>query len=88
MMLWTDHDLTGWGWVAMTISMIGFWVLLIALAVLLVRGLNRPADSSPGQRPAPEQLLAERFARGEIDEEQYQRSMATLTSSGHGVPTR
>lgn len=32
--------------------------------------------------PSPEQLLAERFARGDIDEEEYQRRLAALRSSG------
>ncbi|WP_442812395.1 SHOCT domain-containing protein [Streptomyces sp. NBC_01210] len=31
--------------------------------------------------PSPEQLLAERFARGDIDEEEYQRRRAALRSS-------
>ncbi|WP_391858311.1 SHOCT domain-containing protein [Streptomyces silvisoli] len=35
--------------------------------------------------PSPEQLLAERFARGEIDEYEYRRRLATLrdASSPH-----
>jgi putative membrane protein len=82
MMFWTDHDLTGWGWVAMTLSMVVFWGLLITLAVVLVRGLNRPAGQADGPRPSPERLLAERFARGEIDEEEYQRRLTALRSSG------
>ncbi|MFI0716705.1 SHOCT domain-containing protein [Streptomyces inhibens] len=31
--------------------------------------------------PTPEQILAERYARGEIDEEEYQRRLATLRGS-------
>jgi putative membrane protein len=85
MMFWTDHDLTGWGWVAMTVGMAVFWGLLIALAVVLVRGLNRPADHS-GQRPSPERVLAERFARGEIDEDEYRRRLATLTGTDRTAP--
>jgi putative membrane protein len=82
MMFWTDHDLSGWGWVVMTTSMVLFWGLLIAGGVLLFRALNQPAGGAPaGSRPSPEHLLAERFARGEIDEEEYQRRLATLTSA-------
>ena len=86
MMFWTDHDWTGWGWGAMTIGMVLFWGLLIALTVVLVRGLNRPADRAYGPRPSPQQLLAERFARGEIDEEEYGRRLATLTGSDQITP--
>ena len=86
MMFWTDHDLTGWGWVAMTLSMVVFWGLLITLAVVLVRGLDRPAGPARGPRPSPERLLAERFARGEIDEDEYRRRLATLTGADRNAP--
>jgi putative membrane protein len=53
----------------MTLGMMAFWVLLIAAVVWLVRGLDqRPAGSRSSQLRGPEQLLAERFARGDIDE--------------------
>ena len=87
MMFWTDHDLSGWGWVAMVSGMVVFWGLLIAVVVVLARGLNRPADQAYGPRLSPEQLLAERFARGEIEEEEYRRRLATLTGSDRVAPT-
>jgi putative membrane protein len=43
-----------------------------------------PAYDAPARRPrhgpppAPEQLLAERFARGEIDEDEYRRRLGVL----------
>jgi putative membrane protein len=86
MMFWTDHDLSGWGWVAMVTGMLIFWGLLIALAVILVRALNRPTEQAHGPRPSPEQLLGERFARGEIDEEEYRRRLAALTGSNRVTP--
>jgi putative membrane protein len=81
-MMWWPGGI-GWGWGAMTISMVLFWGLLILGGVLLVRAVNRPSDgaSSPGW-PTPEQVLAERFARGDIDEEEYRRRLATLGSAG------
>ena len=87
MMFWTDHGMTGWGWVVMTVGTVVFWGLLITLAVVLLRGLNRPATPVAQPRPTPEQLLAERFARGEIDEDEYRRRLATLTGVGHHAPT-
>ena len=86
MMFWTDHDLTGWGWLAMTVGMVAFWGLLITLTVVLLRGLNRPANRAYGPRPSPEQLLAERFARGEIDEDEYRRRLVTLTAANRTAP--
>lgn len=82
MMFSYNHNLSGWGWFGMTIGMIVFWGLLIALGVFLYRSLSRN-DTPPTGRttatPDPRQILAERYARGEIDEDEYQRRLATLT---------
>ena len=78
-MFWYDHDVSGWGWVGMTIGMVIFWGLVITAIVLLVRGVI--GDEQPTAAPAPadaEQLLAERFARGEIDEQEYRSRLAAL----------
>ena len=83
MMFWYDHDLNGWGWFAMSAGMILFWALIITAAVLLFRAVNRtPEHTRVSVGPAAEQLLAERFARGDIDEEEYRQRLATLRSSG------
>ena len=87
MMYWPDHDLTAWGWIAMTTGMLLFWGLLILFAVLLVRALNRPSGGpTETARPSAQQILAERFARGEIDEEEYGRRQETLADAGHAAP--
>jgi putative membrane protein len=83
-MFWADRGVSGWGWFAMSLNMILFWALVIAAAVLLYRafgrgeGHTRPSSPAP---PSPEQVLAERFARGEIDEDEYKRRVATLRTS-------
>jgi putative membrane protein len=89
MMFWYDHDVSGWGWFAMSASMVIFWALIIGVGVLLFRALGRTGPGSgehththTPSAPSPEQLLAERFARGEIDEEEYQRRLAAL----HATP--
>ncbi|MEW5530682.1 MULTISPECIES: SHOCT domain-containing protein [Streptomyces] len=85
-MFWYDHGMGGWGWVAMTFTM----VLLVALAVAGVVLLLRSVDgflSGPGQPPAApsaKQVLAERFARGEIDEEEYEQRLTALRAHGPG----
>ncbi|MBN0043067.1 SHOCT domain-containing protein [Streptomyces actuosus] len=92
MMFWYDHDMNGWGWLGMSLGMIVFWGLIVTAFVLLLRTLGRPApggshDSALRTPPAPpsaEQLLAERFARGEIDEEEYQRRLRVLHTAGAG----
>ncbi|MFI7296586.1 SHOCT domain-containing protein [Streptomyces sp. NPDC050121] len=52
----------------------GVWAVLVVFAVLLFRSVSRSSDIGAAQPgPVPEQLLAERFARGEIDENEYRR---------------
>lgn len=53
-------------------GMMFFWVILIVLAVLLVRGIfhsNQPAQKNVDL--TPRQILEQRYARGEINQEQY-----------------
>ncbi len=76
MMFWYGDNTSGWGWALMTVGMVAFWGLLITGIVLLVRSpgtVGRPA-SQPPVPSTPEQVLAQRFARGEIDETEYNRS--------------
>lgn len=74
-----DH-MSGWGWVGMTLSTVLFVGLLVLGGLLLVRVARQP--ERPLTPPTPEQLLAERYARGDIDEEEYRRRLATLTDTG------
>jgi putative membrane protein len=86
MMWWPNGGLSGGGWVVMAGGMVLFWGLVIAAATLVIRTLNRrTGDPAAVERPSPGQLLAERFARGEIDEDEYQRRLTTLAAASSGV---
>ena len=81
MMYWWGQGMSGWGYALMSVSMVLFWGVVILGIVALVRYLARsgqPAGGAGTPRPTAEQVLAERFARGEIDEEEYQSRLATL----------
>ena len=53
-------------------GMLLFWIGLIVLAVLLVRGLFHSGRSSTtSQPPSARQILEQRYARGEINQEQF-----------------
>lgn len=82
----------GWGgWLVMALMMIVFWGLLIAGVIALVH-YTRGTRQAPGPGGGPvyppgepgwgrgraEEVLRERFARGEIDEEEYRRRLALL----------
>ncbi|WP_435056790.1 SHOCT domain-containing protein [Streptomyces capoamus] len=93
-MFWYGHGLGGWGWFVMSAGVILFWALIIALGVVLYRFLAGPREGGDraGERQpvtSPEQLLAARFARGEIDEDEYRRRLAVLREGSHeGPPPR
>jgi putative membrane protein len=57
---------------------VAVWILLIALIVLLVRGVRSTAPASGG--PAV-RLLEERYARGEITREEFVERRAVLGGS-------
>ena len=79
MMFWYDHDVSGWGWFGMSVGMVLFWALIITALVLGFRAVNRPHEHTrTTAAPTPQQILGERLARGEIDEEEYRRRLNAL----------
>ncbi|MFI7300115.1 SHOCT domain-containing protein [Streptomyces sp. NPDC050121] len=83
MMFWYGHGMNGWGWFGMSVGMVAFWALIITALVLVFRAANQPHEHThTPAAPTPQQILDERFARGEIDEEEYRRRLSTL----HGGP--
>ena len=83
-MHWLGSDVSGWGYALMGVGMLLFWGLVIGGVVLLVRraGRSEPADvRSPVSHP-PEEVLSERFARGEIDERAHTGRQSVLHERG------
>jgi putative membrane protein len=86
MMLW-NHG--GWGlgdWLMMSLFMVAFWGLIIGFVVWLVRGSGNDRTPLSGGRPtksaSPDNILAERFARGEIEEDEFTRRREMLHTTG------
>lgn len=78
MMYWNGM---GWGgWIMMTVTVVAFWALVAAVVVALVRSTRGDAPRYERRKDALE-LLDERFARGEIDEDDYRDRRELLT--GH-----
>lgn len=83
MMMWYDGNGGGWaGWILMTVGMVAFWALVITAVVLAIRYLtgSRGSDASAASsgQNRPDGVLAERFARGEIDENEYRQRLSAL----------
>ena len=71
----------GWGWmVGGPLMMILFVALIVALVVLMVRwlgGVGGGTSQGPREK-TPLDILEERFARGEIEREEFEQSRQTL----------
>ncbi|MBB5916716.1 putative membrane protein [Nocardia transvalensis] len=75
-MMWYGNGMSGWGYGLMVTNMIIFWVVVITAIVVLVRYLGAASPHRDG--PGPRRVLASRYARGEIDEDEYRRRLRTL----------
>jgi putative membrane protein len=68
----------GWGWwLFMALAMAAFWIGVAWVLVTVIRhgGTRTP----PGPPPSdPEHILHERFARGEIDADEYRARLDAL----------
>jgi putative membrane protein len=74
----------GWGWggmLLMTVVMVAFWAFVITAIVLGVRYVSGGGSSHGPQTLEPSRaagVLADRFARGEIDEDEFRRRMMAI----------
>lgn len=83
-----DHMDGGWGggWLAMLVMMLLLIIVVLAVVWLLRGGSPRfgGGEAHP-TRTTPEQILAERLARGEIDPDDYRARLAALTEGKPGA---
>ena len=73
-MMWYGHDFSWWWFVPMMLAMVGFWALVAWVVVTLVRGDRSAATPTP----EAEQILAERYARGELETAEYHERLDDL----------
>ncbi|HEX2893058.1 MAG TPA: SHOCT domain-containing protein [Marmoricola sp.] len=66
----------GWGgWLVMALAMVAFWALVVYAVVAITRSDRR---DGAGQNEEPKRILEQRYARGEIGEDEYRRRQAVL----------
>ena len=74
-MMWWNDGMgygMGWGgWVLMAVVMVAFWGLVVAGVLALFRSMRTDRTASFGPDARAREILDERFARGEIDAEEY-----------------
>lgn len=85
MMGWYGSGTWGWGgWLMMTLVMVSFWAVVVWGLVAIFRGSSRDTDSAAStRRRDPMEILDERFARGEVDAEEYRARQAVLRATTH-----
>lgn len=81
---WRMHEQSGAGWWFMVLLMLVIAIAVVVAVVVLLRGSAlAPRPSAPASRaPDPRAILQERFARGEIDEQDYRARMRALDETG------
>lgn len=75
---WRMHEWMGWGsgWGGMIfgpLMMIAWLAVLVAVVALILRWVGIAGTSSGRPERTARDILDERYARGEIDREEYQR---------------
>jgi putative membrane protein len=75
-MMWWNGEWNAWAWLVMSTGMIVFWGLVLWAVLSVIRGSSTPS----GRREVsdPEQILEQRFARGEIDADEYEHRREVL----------
>jgi putative membrane protein len=82
MMWWSNGGWSWWGWYIGVAVMLVFWALVTWIVVTLVRSNNNVLQSR-----TPEDVPAERYARGDTDQDEYQRRRDTLHQSALAPPS-
>jgi len=80
--MWYGPGAAGW------VMWLLFAVVMLALAAAAGLLVRTAATRTPLPRPAPQQILAERFARGEIGVREYQERLHTLRVADASGPGR
>ncbi len=86
-MMYYGPGLGSWGMTFMIIGNLLFWGLLIFVAVLVTRYVREGhMGSSRSDEVSPQQIAAQRFARGEITEEEYRHLLQVLSGGSAEAP--
>ncbi|MEU0869561.1 SHOCT domain-containing protein [Nocardia brasiliensis] len=88
MMYWYGDAPHWWMFALMIVFALPLWVAVVVAIMALSRGEIASEPKSQGPvRLAPEALLAERFASGELDETEYLRRLAVLRPASAQKPS-
>lgn len=82
MMGWYNNGLGWGGWIAMTLMMVAFWGLVIVAVIAIFRRTSKTTRAADPVAPRDSMsTLDERFARGEIDTDEYHARKSALRNA-------
>ena len=80
-MMWGNG--MGWGgWLLMSLTTVAFWAVVVFGIVALFRDSGGPGPRDGRRDGDARRILDERFARGEIDAEEYRSRQSILSTHG------
>ncbi len=71
----------GWGWLMMSLGTVLWIALLVVLVWALIRWLGSKTSTPPPSGPSAEEILRQRYARGEIDTATFEQMRERLQAS-------
>ena len=77
-----DWNTFGWLWMLFPLLLGGGLLALIVWAIARAFPVHRNDERQEPRRESAEDILRERFARGEIDDGEYESSLKTLRGEG------
>ena len=80
MMYWFGNGMGGWAALMMGIGTVLLWGSVVAVVAMLTASARRERGRS-GRDQRAEEILAERFARGEIDAEEFRARLDALANA-------
>ncbi|WP_020525278.1 SHOCT domain-containing protein [Catelliglobosispora koreensis] len=78
----------GTGMLMMFWTGLGILVVIAAVAAIVVWAVRSTSHANPVMPDVAQQILARRYAAGEIDDEEYQRRLRVLRGQPSGLDER
>ncbi|GGL58663.1 hypothetical protein GCM10014719_70080 [Planomonospora parontospora subsp. antibiotica] len=80
-MMWWSNGGSWGGWIVMALAMVAFWALVIFGIIAVFRGTRDDPSARTPDDHCPWKILDERFARGEIDADEYRARQDALRTA-------
>lgn len=80
-MMWWNNGMNWADWLVMALSVVVFWALVVAAIVAIFRGTGDQRSLPASAERDPQHILDERFARGEIDADEYHARQDVLRAA-------